>query len=227
MKSNRLTFSAFLALAAMLAVSPVDAQGNGNGRGNDKHKDKDNRPRQEIRREDDRWEDRRRDDERRRDDARRAEERRRDDARRYEERRSESTRFERREGRGVPRGWCQGRGNPHNTARNCGYRGSMDGIRRDRDGYLRDRLGRVIMGDGRVYDQRNGEYRRTGSTSRDRDVYRQGSYGGSSHSEYHAWHDQQCRDRAAQAGGVTGRLRVAAQCKSEHDAWHRQQGTSH
>lgn len=224
MKSNRLTLSAFLALAAMLAVSPADAQGNGRG----KDKEKDNRPRQEIRREDDRWEeDRRRDAERRRDDARRAEERRRDDARRSDERRSESTRFERREGRRVPRGWCQGRGNPHNTARNCGYRGSMEGIRRDPEGYLRDRLGRVIMGDGRVYDQRSGEYRRTGSTSRDRDVYRQRSSGGSSHSEYHAWHDQQCRDRAAQAGGVAGRLRVAAQCKAEHDAWHREQGTRH
>ena len=216
MKSNRLSLSAVLALAAMLSVSPAIAQGkgNGNGNGHGRGHDKDDRPRVESRRDD------RDDDDRRRDDARRAEERRRDEARR-----NESTRFERRDSRsgarGVPRGWCQGRGNPHNTARNCGYRGSMDGIRRDGDGYLRDRLGRVIMGDGRVYDQRSGEYRRTGSTSRS------GSYSTSSHSEYHRWHDQQCRDRAAQTRNVADRLRVASQCKAEHDAWHREQGTRH
>lgn len=39
--------------------------------------------------------------------------------------------------RGVPPGWCQGRGNPHNTPENCGYRSSR------RDDYYRsdDRYG--------------------------------------------------------------------------------------
>jgi hypothetical protein len=31
--------------------------------------------------------------------------------------------------RGVPPGWCIGRGNPHNTPENCGYRSTVD--RRD------------------------------------------------------------------------------------------------
>jgi hypothetical protein len=186
MKSNRLSLSAFLALAAIVSASPAVAQGKGNGNG--KH----DRPRQEVRRDDDRKERERRDD-------------------RYERERREGTRFERRESRSVPRGWCQGRGNPHNTAANCGYRGDLNRVYRDGNGVLRDRNGRVIRSDGSVYND--------GST-----VYRNG---GSSHTEYHRWHDQQCRDRSAQAGGITGRVRVAAQCKAEHDAWHRQQGTSH
>ncbi|HEX8831574.1 MAG TPA: hypothetical protein VF705_10430 [Longimicrobium sp.] len=185
MKSNRLSLSAFLALAAIVSASPAVAQGKGHGNG--KH----DRPRQEVRRDDDR------------------ERERRDD--RWERERREGTRFERRESRNVPRGWCQGRGNPHNTAANCGYRGDLDRVYRDRNGVLRDRNGRVIRSDGSVYNDRGTVY----------------NGGGSSHTEYHRWHDQQCRDRSAQAGGITGRIRVAAQCKAEHDAWHRQQGTSH
>ncbi len=186
MTTTRLSLSAFLALAAMLAVSPADAQGKGNGNG--KH----DRERTEARREE------RRDDDR------------------YERERREGTRFERRETRSTPRGWCQGRGNPHNTAANCGYRGDLNRVYRDRNGVLRDRNGRVIRSDGSVYN--------------DGTVNRNGSYGGSyetAHSEYHRWHDQQCRDRSSQAGGLTGRLRVAAQCKAEHDQWHNQQGTRH
>jgi hypothetical protein len=208
MKSMKLNLTAAFAFAALVAASPADAQGkghgNGHGNGNGKHNER-------VERRDDRDDDRyeREREERRRAERMRAERRDRDDR--------DGTRFER---RGVPRGWCQGRGNPHNTARNCGYRGSLEGIRRDRDGTLRDRLGRVIMGDGRVYDQRRGTYSRTSGDSRG------GSYE-AAHADYHRWHDQQCRDRAAQAGGVTSRLRVAAECKAEHDAWHRQQGISH
>lgn len=193
---SRLNLSAFLALAALLTASPVLAQGNGKGQGNDK---RDDRARQEARRD--------RDDDRK------------DRERRYERERRDETRFERREGRSVPRGWCQGRGNPHNTARNCGYRGDLDRVWRDREGVLRDRAGRVILGDGRVYDDR-----------RDRSSDRYGSSSGSyegRHADYHRWHDQQCRDRSAQAGGITGRIRVAAQCKAEHDQWHSQQGIRH
>jgi hypothetical protein len=195
MKSTRLTLSAIVALAAMLSASPAVAQ----GKGNDKHHE---------RQDDDRGKRRdRRDGDARRDDRR-------------DNDRAQST-FER---RGVPRGWCQGRGNPHNTARNCGYRGSMEGIYRDRDGTLRDRIGRVIMGDGRVYDQRRGTYSRTSGT-----YDRSGSTGGSyqaAHSDYHRWHDQQCSERARNTS-VANRLRVAAQCKAEHDQWHSQQGIRH
>ena len=111
MKSNRLSLSVFVALAAMLSVSPAVAQGRGHDK--DHGRGRDDRERTEVRRED------------RRDD-------RRDDSR-----------FERRSN--VPRGWCQGRGNPHNTARNCGYRGSLDGLYRDRSGVLRDRNGRIVF----------------------------------------------------------------------------------
>ena len=204
MKSTRLTLSAIIALAAMLSASPAVAQ----GKGNDKH----DRDRHERHDDDRKRRDRDRDDDRRWDD------------RRDNDRRGQST-FER---RGVPRGWCQGRGNPHNTARNCGYRGSMEGIYRDRDGTLRDRIGRVIMGDGRVYDQRRGTYSRTSGTYDRSGTYNR-SGGGSyeaAHSEYHRWHDQQCSERARNTS-VTTRLRVAAQCKAEHDQWHSQQGIRH
>ena len=195
---SKLNLSAFVALAAILTASPVLAQGKGHDK--DKHND---RPRQEARRDrdDDRYERERRE--------------------RYERDRRDETRFERRSGRSVPRGWCQGRGNPHNTARNCGYRGDLDRVWRDRDGVLRDRRGRVILSDGRVYDDRN----------RSSDGY--GGYGSNNgsyearHADYHRWHDQQCRERASQAGGITGRIRVAAACKAEHDQWHNQQGTRH
>lgn len=195
MKSSRLNLSAFVALAALLSASPVLAQGKGHGK--DKH---DDRPRQEARRDrdDDRYERERRE--------------------RYERERRDETRFERRDGRSVPRGWCQGRGNPHNTARNCGYRGDLDRVWRDRDGVLRDRSGRVILSDGRVYDDRNRSYGSYGSGN--------GSYE-ARHAEFHRWHDQQCRDRASQASGISGRIRVAAACKAEHDQWHSQQGIRH
>lgn len=192
---SKLNLSAFVALAALLAASPVLAQGN--GKGNDK---RDDRPRQEARRDRD------------------------DDRERSERARRDETRFERRDGRSVPRGWCQGRGNPHNTARNCGYRGDLDRVWRDREGVLRDRNGRVILSDGRVYDDRN----RSSGTYGTNDGY--GSGNGSyeaRHADYHRWHDQQCRERAGQAGGITGRIRVAAQCKAEHDQWHSQQGIRH
>lgn len=202
MKSNRLSLSAFVALAAMLSVSPAMAQGKGNGNGHGRGHD--DRPRTEARRDDDRRDDRR-----------------------YDDRRDDS-RFERRSN--VPRGWCQGTGNPHNTARNCGYRGSLDGLYRDRSGVIRDRGGRVVMGDGRVYDERSRVYTRTGTTSRN-STYGNGGYNGGSyeaaHQDYHRWHDQQCRDRSTQVRSVGDRLRVAGQCKAEHDEWHRQQGTRH
>jgi hypothetical protein len=191
--------SSKLNLSAFVALAAIltasPVLAQGKGHGNGKH---DDRPRQEARRD--------RDDDR------------------FERERRDETRFERREGRAVPRGWCQGRGNPHNTARNCGYRGDLNRVWRDRGGVLRDRNGRVILSDGRVYDDRNRSNTTYGSY---------GSYGDNNgsyearHADYHRWHDQQCRDRAAQSGGISGRIRVAAACKAEHDQWHNQQGTRH
>jgi hypothetical protein len=58
--------------------------------------------------------------------------------------------------RTTPPGWCQGRGNPHNTAANCGYR--TDRIYRDRNGVWRDRYGNRLR-TGYVYRDRSGVVR--------------------------------------------------------------------
>lgn len=105
------------ALAVVLTVSPAEAQGKGKGKGNKK-----NDTRVEARA-GDRYDDRYRDD--------------RYDDERYDDR----YRTARSTGNGsgkVPPGWCKGKGNPHNTRENCGYR--SDGRYDDR--YGRDRYGR-------------------------------------------------------------------------------------
>ncbi len=100
-----------VALAAVLAAQPAAAQKK------DKDKDHDRRGRvEQVRRDDDRV----------RTETRRT-------ARRVE------TTTVRRNGKGVPRGWCTGRGNPHNTVENCGRDGTRydpryDGRRDDRYG---------------------------------------------------------------------------------------------
>ena len=130
-----------IAALSIVAVSPALAQGNGKAKGKERNRQEAVqrerptlqrrgateaavRPRAGDRaaarlpasRQDDRLEDRRT--------AGRVEDRRTD-------RRSDSTwediifgrdddRYEQRR-RDVPRGWCQGRGNPHNTPENCGY----------------------------------------------------------------------------------------------------------
>ncbi|HET6764504.1 MAG TPA: hypothetical protein VFH27_12560 [Longimicrobiaceae bacterium] len=58
--------------------------------------------------------------------------------------------------RSAPPGWCKGRGNPHNTAANCGYR--TDRIYRDRNGVWRDRYGNRLVS-GYVYRDRTGTIR--------------------------------------------------------------------
>jgi hypothetical protein len=58
--------------------------------------------------------------------------------------------------RSTPPGWCQGRGNPHNTAANCGYR--TDRVYRDRNGVWRDRYGHRLA-NGNVYRDRSGTLR--------------------------------------------------------------------
>lgn len=105
-----------LTLGVLLAFGTTQAlaQGKSQGKNKDKQKvevkqrDRDRRPEPELRRRD-------------RDDDRYERDRRDDRDRRYDGRR-----------KGVPRGWCIGRGNPHNTPENCGYdRDRRD--RRDRD----------------------------------------------------------------------------------------------
>ncbi|HEX8432801.1 MAG TPA: hypothetical protein VF625_16065, partial [Longimicrobium sp.] len=121
----------------------------------------------------------------------------------------------------VPPGWCRGRGNPHNTWENCSR--VRDGVYRDREGRYRDRNGtQIYRGSDGVYRTRN----TSGTYDRNRNTSSSGSYD-ARHIEFHRYHDVQCRDRAAQARNVTDRIRVAGICKSEHDAWHRQQGVSH
>jgi hypothetical protein len=86
-----------LTVAAGLHALPADAQAkkNNGNKAKDRVEQRDRRP--ELQRRDDvRWEDVFRD-------------------RRYEAQRAGN-------GAGkVPPGWCQGRGNPHNTPENCGY----------------------------------------------------------------------------------------------------------
>lgn len=98
MKKSLMTLPLALMVAATLSAVPADAQGNGKGKGQQRELREDRRDRDEPRFE-------RRDDDRRRDEARRGDDR--DQSRRT-----------------VPPGWCIGRGNPHNTAANCGYRDS-------------------------------------------------------------------------------------------------------
>ena len=182
MKTSRLSLSLAVALAAMLSATPALAQGNGNGHGNKpKHERNDDR-----RSSDRRWDDDRRDDDRR-------------DDRRWDDRRDQRR-------RNVPPGWCQGRGNPHNTVENCGYRRGhvyYDPRYRDYDRYPRD---------GR-YDDRYGS--------------RSGSYE-ARHSEFHRRHDYECRQRAAQRPlDLNWQVRVRRECAEIHSDWHRREGISH
>jgi hypothetical protein len=103
---------------------------------------------------------------------------------------------------GSHRGWCQGKGNPHNTVANCGYSASRNGTLTRRGTY--DRNG--------TYD-RQGTYGRSGTYSAA--TYQQ------AHSAYHTQHDRQCRALSSQhPTDLQWLLRVRSQCRSEHEAWH-------
>lgn len=184
MMKTTFSLSLAIALAAALGASPADAQGNGKGRGDD-------RDRQEQR--DDR---RDRDDDD--DDDRPRFERRRTDDRRYDQRSYPATSQQRR----VPPGWCQGRGNPHNTAENCRYNGQRSRWER--------------------YDSRTGRYET-------QDTY--GRTGGSyeaAHRDFHYAHDRRCRERASQRPlDPRWQIQVRSECKAIHDDFHRRWGTAH
>jgi hypothetical protein len=64
-----------------------------------------------------------------------------DDRERLEDRYEGDDRYDSRRG-SVPPGWCQGRGNPHNTVENCGYRsgsGAYEAGHADFHRYLDDK----------------------------------------------------------------------------------------
>lgn len=199
MKPN-LRFSVALALAAALAASPAAAQkgkGNGNGNGNGNRSHAENVRRDRDRDDDDRWE-------RRRD----------DDDRRYERRRRDDDGYIRTpDGRRIPRGWCQGRGNPHNTPANCGY--SRNDRRRVDDRVIYDRR----RTDGSWLETLR---RRSGTTSTTRRTTSTASGYEAAHDRYHRTTMAECRrrindrplDRAYQR-------RIAEECNRRHEAWHR------
>lgn len=183
-----------VALAATLGAAQAEAQGNGRGRGND------NRDRQEQR--DDRRDRDDRDDDDDDDDRPRFERRRTDD-RRYDDRNARSSTTQRR----VPPGWCQGRGNPHNTAENCRYNSQRSRWER--------------------YDSRTGRYETYETYSRNRTGSSSGSYD-QAHRDFHYSHDRQCRERAAQRPlDVRWQVQVRSECRARHEDFHRRWGIAH
>ena len=122
-----------------------------------------------------------------------------------------------RNGRRVPPGWCIGRGNPHNTPANCG------GWRYNQSRSIWDWIG-IGSRDGRTTRDVWSDGRTTRRTSGS------GIYS-MSHSEYHRWHDAQCRERTERVSGdartrLARVLEIRAQCNREHDEWHRRTGIS-
>jgi len=164
-----------LALALVLAATLGAAQAEAQGRGNDRHEQRDNR--------------------RDRDDGDRPRfERRKSDDRRHDERYSSTQRR-------VPPGWCQGRGNPHNTWENCRYNSRYSRWER--------------------YNSRTRRYETYDSYSR-YSSYEQ------AHRSFHYTHDRRCRERAAQRPlDVRWQVRVRSECKVAHDEFHRRWRIAH
>ena len=120
-------------------------------------------------------------------------------------------RFERRNERRVPPGWCQGRGNPHNTAQNCRWNSNRSVWERydRRDRRWEDRT-TYERGSNERYDSRNS-----------------GSYD-QAHRDFHYSHDRQCRERAAQRPtDLRWQVQVRQECRAIHEDFHRRWGTSH
>jgi hypothetical protein len=205
MIKSRFSLPLALVLAAALSASPADAQGNGKGNGNGRGNGNGNKDKVEQ-------QDRRdRDDDRRDNPVLRRSTSRSDGGWSLSGDRRTLTR----NGRAVPRGWCQGRGNPHNTAANCG------GYRYDTRRSIWEWIG--LGGSGR-YDPRYDDSRRSDSRTGSRRT--SGSYA-TSHSEFHRVNDARCRERMDRAGSWAERIRIGEQCKSEHESWHRSTGTRH
>lgn len=107
-----------------------------------------------------------------------------------------------RNGRRVPPGWCTGRGNPHNTPENCGWRARRSDGRVYRDGRL------VRVGDR---DRRLGTSTRRYSTRASWDR---------AHRDYHAAYERTCQERVRRTSGWTEKLRVQRECSAQHERWH-------
>lgn len=173
--NSKLTFPVVLGLALALAGTPATAQGKSKEQGKKARVEavKEKRTRPELQR---------RDDDRNRD-------------RSWEEILLGTDRRDDRYGRnakGVPRGWCKGKGNPHNTPENCGPNARRDD--RSRNGGLDP-----------VWGGRSDRY---------------GSYE-EAHAAMHREHDRACRARAAERPVDVGwQIRVRAECKTAHDRWH-------
>jgi hypothetical protein len=155
-----------LALAFTLAASPAMAQGRGNGNGNGNGKGKS----EQVRKADESRPvlQRRADDDR-------------DDEGQYDE-----WYDSRGVQRSVPRGWCQGKGNPHNTVANCGY--SASAARNGRTGNLAS---------SGSYAEQHAEFHRYlddkyGSLAAQRplDIRRQLELRAQKSAEHERWHDQ-------------------------------------
>ena len=157
-----------LALAITVAAAPADAQGRGNGNGNGNGKNKNT----EVRRGSE--------------EERPALQRRGDDDDRYDDRdgtyddgdyvRTGAQRAN------VKRGWCQGKGNPHNTVENCGYQSG-----RNRGNNVR----------GGSYEQNHAEFHRhlddryrQLAAERPLDIRRQLELRARKSAEHNRWHDQ-------------------------------------
>ncbi|MBW3628467.1 MAG: hypothetical protein KY464_04135 [Gemmatimonadetes bacterium] len=158
-----------LALAVTVAASPVDAQGRGNDKGNGNGKAKSGEVRRGNQEE------------------RPALQRRDSDDDRYDDRNGtyDDGYYVRtdRQRANVKRGWCQGKGNPHNTVENCGYQSS-----RNRSGY---------DGRGGSYEQNHAEFHRylddryrQLSAERGLDIRRQLELRAQKSAEHNRWHDQ-------------------------------------
>ncbi len=172
-----------LALAAALSAVPADAQGRGKGN------DRDRQEQRDLRRDHDH------------DDDRPRFERRRTDDRRTSDRRYDPS-YGSAQQRRVPPGWCQGRGNPHNTPENCRYNSRQSRWER--------------------YDRRTGRYETYDTYNRNA-----GSYD-AAHRDFHYAHDRRCRERAAQRPlDVRWQVQVRSECKAAHDDFHRRWGTAH
>jgi hypothetical protein len=180
----KMTFSLPLALALAAALSAVPADAQGRGKGNDR----DRQEQRDVRRD--------RDDDDDDDEERPRFERRRTDDRRYDDRSGAAGQ------RRVPPGWCQGRGNPHNTPENCRYNDRYDRWER--------------------YDSRTGRYETYDGYNRNGGSYE------ASHRDFHYTHDRQCRERASQRPlDVRWQIQVRSECKAVHDDFHRRWGTAH
>lgn len=119
---------------------------------------------------------------------------------------NDDVRLQRRNGQQVPPGWCNGRGNPHNTRENCGYDRRRDDRRYDRRVEDRRYDRRV---DDRRYDRNSTSYAQA-------------------HQAFHRDHDRICRERASQRPfDVRWQLQVRNECNAQHDRWHARNGTRH